>query len=55
MKISIIVPVYKAEATEAEEKKAVNKGKKIVVESEGLDPTGLEEVKRCIDFLKAQE
>ena len=27
----------------------------IVVESEGLDPTGLEEVKRCIDFLKAQD
>lgn len=28
---------------------------RMVVESEGLDPTGLEEVKRCIDFLKAQE
>ncbi len=25
----------------------------MVVESEGLDPTGLEEVKRCIDYLKA--
>lgn len=25
----------------------------MVIESEGLDPTGLEEVKRCIDFLKA--
>lgn len=32
---------------------AVNHGKKIVVESEGLEPTGLEEVKRCIDYLKA--
>ena len=30
-------------------------GIRMVVESEGLDPTGLEEVKRCIDFLKAQE
>ena len=29
-------------------------GYDIVVESEGLDPTGLEEVKRCIDFLKEQ-
>ena len=32
---------------------AVNHGKIIVVESEGLDPTGLEEVERCIDYLKA--
>lgn len=32
---------------------AVAKGKNIVVESEGLDPTGLEEVERCIDYLKA--
>lgn len=31
---------------------AIEKGLKIVVESEGLDPTGIEEVKRCIDFLK---
>ena len=34
---------------------AVKQGLRMVVESEGLDPTGLEEVKRCIDFLKAQE
>ena len=27
-------------------------GMEMVVESEGLEPTGLEEVKRCIDFLK---
>ncbi len=27
----------------------------IVVESEGLDPTGKEEVQRCIDFLKSLE
>lgn len=32
---------------------AVKTGKKIVVESEGLDPTGLEEVERCADYLKA--
>lgn len=31
---------------------AIANGWKIVVESEGLDPTGLEEVQRCIDFLK---
>ena len=30
-------------------------GMEMVVESEGLDPTGLEEVKRCIDFLKGLE
>lgn len=30
-------------------------GVKMVVESEGLDPTGLDEVRRCIDFLGAQE
>jgi sugar phosphate isomerase/epimerase len=34
--------------------KAEATGRKIVVESEGLDPTGKEEVKRCIDFLMAQ-
>ena len=34
---------------------AITAGLRMVVESEGLDPTGLEEVKRCIDFLKAQE
>ena len=33
--------------------KAMEMGLTVVVESEGLDPTGLEEVKRCIDFLKA--
>ena len=32
--------------------KAVEMGLKIVIESEGLDPTGPEEAKRCIDFLK---
>ena len=36
-------------------KKAIDMGLRMVVESEGLDPTGLGEVKRCIDFLKAQE
>ena len=35
--------------------KAIAMGLRMVVESEGLDPTGLGEVKRCIDFLKAQE
>ncbi len=34
---------------------AIELGFTIVVESEGLDPTGLEEVKRCIDFLKAED
>ena len=32
--------------------KAMELGAQIVVESEGLDPTGLEEVRRCIDFLR---
>ena len=36
-------------------KKAIEMGLQMVVESEGLNPTGLEEVKRCIDFLKSQE
>ena len=31
---------------------AIALGMEMVVESEGLEPTGLEEVKRCIDFLK---
>ena len=31
---------------------AIELGIEMVVESEGLEPTGLEEVKRCIDFLK---
>ena len=35
--------------------KALAMGLTMVVESEGLDPTGLEEVKRCIDFLKSLE
>ena len=34
-------------------KKAIEMGAKIIIESEGLDPTGLGESKRCIDFLKA--
>ena len=38
---------------EAVRKKAMEMGLKIVIESEGLDPTGPEEAKRCIDFLKA--
>ena len=33
-------------------KKAIEMGLNIVIESEGLEPTGLEEAKRCIDFLK---
>ena len=32
-------------------KKAIELGIKMVVEREGLQPTGLEEVKRCIDYL----
>ena len=31
--------------------KAIELGFKMVVESEGLDPCGLDEVKRCIDYL----
>ena len=34
--------------------KALEKGYGIIVESEGLQPTGLEEVGRCIDFLNKQ-
>ena len=34
--------------------KAEATGRVVVVESEGLEPTGKEEVKRCIDFLLAQ-
>ena len=33
--------------------KAIDMGLNIVIESEGLDPTGPEEAKRCIDFLRA--
>ena len=33
-------------------KKALELGIAMVVESEGLDPTGVEEVRRCIEFLK---
>lgn len=32
--------------------KAMELGMTMVVESEGCEPTGIEEVKRCIDFLK---
>ena len=32
---------------------AIERGLTIVVESEGLDPTGPEEAKRCIDYLKS--
>ncbi|MBQ9086640.1 MAG: sugar phosphate isomerase/epimerase [Clostridia bacterium] len=32
---------------------AIERGLTVVVESEGLDPTGPEEAKRCIDYLKA--
>lgn len=35
--------------------KAIELGITIIVESEGLEPTGLEESKRCIDFLKTIE
>lgn len=38
---------------EAVRLKAIELGLNVVVESEGLDPTGPEEVKRCIDFLRA--
>ena len=34
---------------------ALEMGVRMVVESEGLDPTGLEEVGRCIKFLKSLE
>ena len=33
-------------------KYAIDNGLRIVVESEGLDPTGIEEVERCIRYLK---
>ena len=36
-------------------KAAIELGFDMVVESEGLDPTGLEEVQRCMDFLKAED
>lgn len=36
-------------------KAAIELGMDMVVESEGLEPTGLEEVKRCIDFLKEED
>ena len=35
-------------------KKALIEGYGIIVESEGLEPTGIEEVARCMDFLKKQ-
>ena len=34
---------------------ALKNGVFMVVESEGLQPTGLEEVKRCIDYLESIE
>ena len=34
---------------------AIENGVLMVIESEGLDPTGPEEVKRCIDFLRSLE
>ena len=34
---------------------AKSKGLKIIVESEGLMPTGIEEVARCMNFLKAND
>lgn len=37
---------------EAVRAKAIDMGLTMVVESEGLDPTGPEEVKRCIEYLK---
>ena len=36
-------------------RKAEQMKKTIVVESEGLDPTGIEEVGRCMEFLKANQ
>ena len=42
-----------AAPVKAVRKKAIELGVGIVVESEGLDPTGKEEVERCINFLKA--
>lgn len=36
-------------------KAALDLGLAMVVESEGLEPTGLEEVKRCIDYLKDED
>lgn len=35
--------------------KALELGIAMVVESEGLEPTGIDEVRRCIDFLKGLE
>ena len=44
------------EAKAAEVRKAaLELGLKIIVESESLNPTGLEEVSRCADFLKAED
>lgn len=36
-------------------KKALERGLTIVVESENLDPNGIEEVRRCMDYLKSLE
>ncbi len=40
---------------EAARAKAIEMGLDIIVESEGLNPTGIEEVGRCMDFLKNLE
>ena len=40
---------------EAVRRKAMEMGLTIVVESEGLDPNGMAEVKRCIEYLKQAE
>lgn len=34
---------------------AIQLGLEMVVESEGLEPTGLEEVRRCMDFLRSED
>lgn len=34
---------------------AIQLGLEMVVESEGLEPTGLEEVQRCMDFLRSED
>ncbi len=34
---------------------AIKNGKRMVIESEGLNPTGLEEVERCIKYLRSLE
>ena len=36
-------------------KKAIELGARMIIESEGLNPTGIEESRRCIEFLKSIE